>query len=72
MHFAHLRSLHSFMERSSQTIAIRVWSEPYSVNEVTTTNGKQFKLINLPFYLIGKLPEILEKEENPLPGNNEK
>lgn len=71
-HNAHLRSLHSFMERSSQTIAVRVWSEPYSVNEVTTTNGKQFKLINLPFYLIGKLPEILEKEENSLLENNEK
>lgn len=60
-HNAHLRSLHSFMERSSQTVAIRVWSQPYSVNEVTTTQGKQFRLINIPFYLVGKLDEIIGK-----------
>lgn len=59
-HNAHLRSLHSFMERSSQTIAVRVWAQPYSVNEVTTANGKQFRLINLPFYLVGELPSILK------------
>lgn len=60
-HNAHLRSLHSFMDRSSQTVAIRVWSQPYSVNEVTTTQGKQFRLINMPFYLVGKLDILLTK-----------
>lgn len=58
-HNAHLRSLHSFMDRSSQTIAVRIWSQPYSVDEVTTVNGKQFRLVNLPFYLIGKLEKVL-------------
>ena len=60
-HNAHLRSLHSFMERSSQTVAFRVWSQPYSVNEVKTVQGKQFRLINLPFYLVGELPDIIAK-----------
>ncbi len=60
-HNAHLRSLHSFMERSSQTTAFRVWSEPYSVNEITTVGGKQFKLINLPFYLVGELTTIISR-----------
>lgn len=58
-HNAHLRSLHSFMERSSQTVAFRVWSQPYSVNEVKTVQGKQFQLINLPFYLVGELSRII-------------
>lgn len=60
-HNAHLRSLHSFMERSSQTVAFRIWSQPYSVNEVKTVRDKQFKLINLPFYLVGELTAIISK-----------
>lgn len=58
-HNAHLRSLHSFMDRSSQTIAVRVWSQPFSVDEVKTADGKEFKLLNIPFYLVGKLDRIL-------------
>lgn len=60
-HNAHLRSLHSFMERSSQTIAFRIWSQPYSVNEIKTIQGKQFQLINLPFYLVGELPKLINR-----------
>lgn len=58
-HNAHLRSLHSFMDRSSQTVAVRVWSQPYSVDEVKTVQGKVFRLINLPFYLVGGLESLL-------------
>ena len=62
-HNSHLRSLHSFADNSeSCPLAVRIWSEPLSVNDVKTVNGKTFKLINLPFYLIGFLPEILKKE----------
>lgn len=60
-HNAHLRSLHSFMERSSQTVAFRIWSQPYSVNEIKTIQGKQFQLINLPFYLVGELPKLINR-----------
>ncbi|MEF9924875.1 MAG: hypothetical protein RR854_09930, partial [Muribaculaceae bacterium] len=58
-HNSHLRSLHSFMDLSKHDIAIRVWSQAYSIDSVTTVNGKTFKLINLPFYLVGALNEIL-------------
>lgn len=58
-HNAHLRSLHSFMERSSQTVAVRVWSQPYSIDEVKTVGGKNFRLINLPFYLVGSINRLL-------------
>lgn len=60
-HNAHLRSLHSFMERSLQTVAVRVWAQPYSVDEIKTVNGKEFRLLNIPFYLVGKLDVILRQ-----------
>ena len=58
-HNAKLRSLHLFMEEAPHDIAVRVWSQPFSVDEVSTRTGKKFKLINLPFYYIGILQEIL-------------
>lgn len=60
-HNAHLRSLHSFLERSSQTIGVRVWSQPYSVDTITTAGGKECKLLNIPFYLVGEMEELLKK-----------
>ena len=61
-HNAKLKSLHLFMEKAPHAIAIRVWSNPYSVDNVTTLGGKQFKLINVPFYYVGQIERILEKE----------
>ena len=49
---AKLKSLHLFMDEAPHDIAVRVWSQPFSIDEVTTRNGKTFKLINLPFYYI--------------------
>ena len=57
---AHLRSLQSFMDNSDINIAIRVWSKPYSIDKVKTPKGKSFTLINLPFYLIENLHQILD------------
>lgn len=56
---SHLRSLQVFMDNSNVDVAIRIWSKPYSVDEIKTVNGKAFKLINLPFYLIGRIHDIL-------------
>ncbi len=57
---AHLRSLHSFIELSVSDIAVRVWSGEYGINElVTPYKGKRFKLINLPFYMLGNLEQIV-------------
>ena len=60
-HNAHLRSLHQYMEEASHDIAVRVWSGNYSVDEVKTNSGKIFRLVNLPFYYVGILPEVLKK-----------
>lgn len=57
---AHLRSLQVFIDNSPADIAVRVWSNPFSVDNLTTPNGKQFRLINLPFYLICRIDSILQ------------
>jgi len=58
-HNAKLRSLHLFMDEAPHNLAVRIWSQPFSIDEVTTQNGKKFKLLNLPFYYVGRLREIL-------------
>jgi len=63
-HNAKLRSLHLFMDETPHNIAVRVWSQPFSIDEITTYQGKIFKLINLPFYYIGRLEEILNDMQN--------
>ena len=61
-HNSKLKSLHLFMDAAPHNLAVRVWSNPFSIDEVNTPNGKTFKLINLPFYYIGVLEKILAKE----------
>jgi len=57
---SHLRSLHSFIDQSPVDIGIRVWSGPYSVDEVKTTFGKKtFRLVNLPFYMVGNIEKVI-------------
>lgn len=59
-HNAHLKSIHQFMIETNHDIAIRIWSGSQSVDKVKTLNGKEFRLINLPFYMISALPHILK------------
>jgi len=54
-----LKSLHFFMDSAPHTIAVRIWSSPFSITPVTTPSGKEISLINIPFYLIHKIPQIL-------------
>lgn len=62
-HNSHLRSLHSFMENAQTDIAVRIWSGPYSVDDVRVIgSGRTFRLVNLPFYLIGELENIIRKQ----------
>ncbi|MEI7828972.1 MAG: AAA family ATPase [Prolixibacteraceae bacterium] len=58
-HNAHLKSIHQFMNETNHDIAIRIWSGKYNVGKVKTISGKEFRLINLPFYLISAIPHIL-------------
>jgi len=58
-HRAKLKSLHLFMEEVPHNIAVRVWSQPLTIDEIETQSGKKFKLINLPFYYVGVIEKIL-------------
>lgn len=58
-HNAHLRSLHQFMDESAYDLAIRVWSGKYSVDDVKTSSGKNFRLVNLPFYDVANIGKII-------------
>jgi predicted AAA+ superfamily ATPase len=58
-HNAHLKSLHRFMDECPHDIAVRVWSQTFSIDNVKTQTGKYFRLINLPFYYVGILDRIL-------------
>jgi len=60
-HNAKLKSLHLFMDEAPHDIAVRVWSQPFSIDEVTTPKDKRFKLINLPFYYVGALEKVLKE-----------
>lgn len=52
-----LRSLNEFMETASHPYAIRVYSEKLSISKSKTRTGKEFWLLNLPFYLVHKIEE---------------
>jgi uncharacterized protein len=56
-----LKSLHLFMEQAPHSIAVRIWSKPFGTEQVKTPNGKEFKLLNIPFYLVSQLEEIIAK-----------
>jgi hypothetical protein len=49
------------MNETYHDVAVRVWSGRFSIDDVKTNAGKCFRLINLPFYLISKLPEMLKE-----------
>lgn len=63
-HNAKLRSLHLFMDKAPHDIAVRVWSNPLSIDEVKNQSGKKYRLINVPFYYVCVLEKVLDKVLN--------
>ena len=55
------KTLHVFMENTNHTTAIRIWSNAFSMDKVTTPNGKEFTLYNLPFYYVRIIDALLAK-----------
>ncbi|MDR2584911.1 MAG: AAA family ATPase [Prevotellaceae bacterium] len=60
-HNSKLKSLHLYMDSCPHNLAVRVWSQPFSIDEVHTFAGKKFFLINLPFYYLGVLDKVLDR-----------
>ena len=55
-----LRSLLKYLDVSKSNFAVRFYSGEISIEEHQTMNGKQFKLLNLPYYLSGRLDDYLK------------
>jgi len=60
-HIGKLKSLHLFMDRAPHNIAIRVYQGEYMVQKTKTNKGKEFTLLNLPFYLVHRIEKELGK-----------
>jgi len=59
-----LRSLHSFIDHCPHSIAVRVYAGSYQVHPDTTLKGKDYTLVNVPFYWIARIPSLLRMLEN--------
>ena len=55
-----LRSLLQFLDMSEISVAVRLYAGPFQVEEHKTFAGKPFKLMNIPYFLTGKLNDYLE------------
>jgi len=55
-----LKSLHLFMDECPGKIAIRLYAGELSVTKVLTPNGKNYHLLNLPYYLVSQVPKYIE------------
>jgi hypothetical protein len=56
-----LRSLHLFMDEAPHSIAVRIYSGMFSVEQIKTLMGKPFTLINLPFYSTCRIDTVLKQ-----------
>ena len=55
-----LRSLMEFMDACPHNFAVRIYSGELKVETTKTLKGKEFTLLNLPFYLTGKAPDYIK------------
>ena len=55
-----LKSLHLFMDESPNKIAIRFYAGELSITKIITQNGKNYHLLNLPYYLVSQIDGYIE------------
>jgi len=55
-----LRSLFEFMDRAPHDMAVRIYAGLPSIDELTTSNGKNFRLLNMPYYAMTQLNAYLD------------
>jgi uncharacterized protein len=54
-----LRSLHQFVDSSGADLAIRLYGGQFSMDKLKTLSGTPFTLLNIPYYLAGKLADYI-------------
>jgi len=55
-----LRSLHQYIDDSPHSYAVRLYAGMLTVQQATTVRGKKFYLLNLPYFLAGKIRDHLK------------
>ena len=55
-----LRSLHEFVNRSNHPFAIRIYAGEFKIEENKTPSGKNYFLMNMPYYLSSKIYEYID------------
>ena len=55
-----LRSLHQFIDNCPHKYAVRIYSGKYSIQKTQTIAGKEYFLLNLPFFLISKIKDYIK------------
>jgi uncharacterized protein len=59
-----LKSLHEYMDRCNHIFSFRLLANNFSIEKSTTKTGKEFIIVNLPYYCIGKMQEWIAYVEN--------
>ncbi len=54
-----LRSLHEYMDKVNHKFAVRLYDGEMSIEDIKTSSGKTYKLLNLPLCFAGKLKEYI-------------
>lgn len=55
-----LKSLHSYMDIAPHNFAIRFYAGALNISDAKTQNGKQYKILNLPYYLGSQIEKYID------------
>jgi len=55
-----LRSLHQFMNSTNHPFAVRLYAGATEKTQTSTPEGKSFTLLNLPYFISGKIHAYLD------------
>lgn len=55
-----LRSLHVFMDAAPHNLAVRLYNGKVKIDKLTTIKGKDYQLLNLPYYLSTHIGKYLD------------
>ncbi len=54
-----LRSLHQFVNSATHPYAVRLYEGNFEIIDAQTPEGKTYKLLNLPYFLAGRIHDYL-------------
>jgi uncharacterized protein len=55
-----LKSLHLFMDSASHDLAVRLYPGKVVIDMIKSSTGKEYKLLNLPYYLVSQIDHYLK------------